>query len=172
MAIRITYFIATTIFFILMSYDMRNIEPESGLGQLFKFILQFFAASILAILTTVFLVNTLSQSQTQESFKKIDTTNVTVTLTQGKKSIPVTDQTKAKDLKAISKGDIILSDGQTTAKRSFDAIDIAKSGDTIDHLEYGTKTTYDSYFGDQLDKSSQKVLRVVLKPNTIDKRFD
>lgn len=172
MAIKLTYFIATTIFFILMSYDMRDIEPKSGLGQLFKFLLQFFAASILAVLTTVFLVNGLSQSKTQESFKKIDTTNVTVTLTQGKKSLPLTDQTTTKDLKAISKGDIVLSDGQTTAKRSFNAIDIVKSGDTIDHLEYGTKTTYDSYFGDQLDKSSQKVLRIVLKPNAIDKRFN
>ena len=172
MVIRITYFIATTIFFILMSYDMRDIEPKSGLGQLFKFLLQFFAASILAILTTVFLVSSLSQSKTQESFKKIDTTNVTVTLTQGKKSLPLTDQTRTKDLKTISKGDVVLSDGQTTAKRSFDTIDITKSGDIIDHLKYGTKITYDSYFGDQLDKSSQKVLRVVLKPNAVDKRFN
>lgn len=89
--------------------------------------------------------------------KKIDTTNVTII--QGKKTI----QLNAKDLKTISKGTLSLPNNQKAY--CFDTIDIVNSGDTIDHLEYGTKTTYDDYLGDQIGKTSQKVLRIVLKPN-------
>ena len=97
----------------------------------------------------------MTTSKTKEDFKKIDTTNVAIT--KGKKTIQL------KDLKTISKGTISLSNNQATY--CFNAVDIVNSGDTIDHLEYGTKTTYDDYLGDQIGKTSQKVLRIVLKPN-------
>ena len=89
--------------------------------------------------------------------KKIDTTNAAIT--QGEKTI----QLNVKDLKTISKGTLNLSNDQV--KHCFDAVDIVNSGDTIDHLEYGTKTTYNDYLGDQIGKTSQKVLRIALKPN-------
>ena len=140
-----------------MTYDMRHLDAKNPLEQFFKVILQSFAATVLAVITTVFLFTVMKTSKTKEDFKKIDTTNVTIT--QDKKTI----QLNAKDLKTISKGMISLSDNQV--KHYFDAIDIVNSGDTIDHLEYGTKTTYDDYLGDQIGKTSQKVLRIVLKPN-------
>jgi hypothetical protein len=140
-----------------MAYDMRHLNAKRPLEQFFKIILQSFAATVLAVIATVFLFNAMTTSKTKEDFKKIDTTNVTIT--QGKKTI----QLNAKNLKTISKGTINLSNNQVTY--CFNAVDIVNSGDTIDHLEYGTKTTYDDYLGDQIDKTSQKVLRIVLKPN-------
>lgn len=140
-----------------MTYDMRHLNAKRPLEQFFKVILQSFAATVLAVIATIFLFNAMTTSKTKEDFKKIDTTNVTIT--QGKKTI----QLNAKNLKTISKSTINLSNNQVTY--CFNAVDIVNSGDTIDHLEYGTKTTYDDYLGDQIDKTSQKVLRIVLKPN-------
>ena len=157
MALRLTFVLTGIFFFCLMTYDMRHLDAKNPLEQFFKVILQSFAATVLAVITTVFLFTVMTTSKTKEDFKKIDTTNVTIT--QDKKTI----QLNAKDLKTISKGMISLSDNQV--KHYFDAIDIVNSGDTIDHLEYGTKTTYDDYLGDQIGKTSQKVLRIVLKPN-------
>ena len=157
MALKLTFILTNIFFFCLMAYDMRHLNAKNPLKQFLKVILQSFAATVLAIITTVFLFNIMTTSKTKEEFKKIDTTNVTIT--QGKKTI----QLNAKDLKTISKGTISLPNNQVTY--CFDAVDIVNSGDTIDHLEYGTKTTYDDYLGDQIGKTSQKVLRIVLKPN-------
>lgn len=157
MALKLTFILTSIFFFCLMTYDMRHLDAKRPLEQFLKVILQSFAATVLAVITTIFLFNIITTSKTKEDFKKINTTNVTIT--QGKKTI----QLNAKDLKTISKGTISLSNGQV--KHCFDAVDIINSGDTIDHLEYGTRTTYDDYLGDQIDKTSQKVLRIVLKPN-------
>lgn len=157
MALKLTFALTSIFFFGLMAYDMRHLNAKRPLEQFFKVILQSFAATVLAVITSVFLFTIMTTSKTKEDFKKIDTTNVTIV--QDKKTI----QLNAKDLKTISKGMISLSDSQV--KHCFNAIDIVNSGDTIDHLEYGTRTTYDDYLGDQIGKTSQKVLRIVLKPN-------
>lgn len=157
MALKLTFILTDIFFFCLMAYDMRHLNAKRPLEQFFKIILQSFAATILAVITTVFLFTVITTSKTKEDFKKIDTTNVTIT--QGKKTI----QLNVKDLKTISNGTISLSNDQV--KHCFDAVDIVNSGDTIDHLEYGTKTTYDDYLSNQIGKTSQKVLRIVLKPN-------
>lgn len=155
MALKLTFILTDIFFFYLMTYDMRHLNAKRPLEQFYKVILQSFAATVLAVITTVFLFTVMTTSKTKEDFKKIDTTNVTIT--KGKKTIQL------KDLKTISKGTISLSNNQATY--CFNAVDIINSGDTIDHLEYGTKTTYDDYLGDQIGKTSQKVLRIVLKPN-------
>lgn len=155
MALKLTFILTDIFFFYLMTYDMRHLNAKRPLEQFYKVILQSFAATVLAVITTVFLFTVMTTSKTKEDFKKIDTTNVAIT--KGKKTIQL------KDLKTISKGTISLSNDQV--KHCFDAVDIVNSGDTIDHLEYGTKTTYDDYLGDQIGKTSQKVLRIVLKPN-------
>lgn len=157
MALKLTFILTDIFFFCLMTYDMRHLNAKRPLKQFFKVILQSFEATVLAVIATVFLFNAMTTSKTKEDFKKIDTTNVTIT--QGKKTI----QLNAKNLKTISKSTINLSNNQVTY--CFNAVDIVNSGDTIDHLEYGTKTTYDDYLGDQINKTSQKVLRIVLKPN-------
>lgn len=157
MAIKLTFALTSIFFFCLMAYDMRYLNAKRPLEQFFKVILQSFAATVLAVIATIFLFNVMTTSKTKEDFKKIDTTNVTIT--QSKKTI----QLNAKNLKTISKGTLNLSNDQV--KHCFDAVDIVNSGDTIDHLEYGTKTAYDDYLGDQIGKTSRKVLRIVLKPN-------
>lgn len=157
MALKLTFILTDIFFFYLMTYDMRHLNAKRPLEQFYKVILQSFAATVLAVIATVFLFNVMTTSKTKEAFKKIDTTNAAIT--QGEKTI----QLNVKDLKTISKSTINLSNDQVT--HCFNAVDIINSDDTIDHLEYGTKTTYDDYLGDQIDKTSQKVLRIVLKPN-------
>lgn len=157
MALKLTFILTGIFFFCLMAYDMRHLDAKRPLEQFFKISLRSFAATVLAVITTVFLFTVITTSKTKEDFKKIDTTNTTIT--QGEKTI----QLNAKNLKTISKGTINLSNDQV--KHCFDAVDIVNSGDTIDYLEYGTKTTYDDYLGDQIGKTSRKVLRIVLKPN-------
>lgn len=157
MALRLTFVLTGIFFFCLMTYDMRHLDAKNPLEQFFKVILQSFAATVLAVITTVFLFTIMTTAKTKEAFKKIDATNTTIV--QDKKTI----QLNVKDLKTISKGTLNLPNNQVTY--CFNAVDIVNSGDTIDHLEYGTKTTYDDYLGDQIGKTSQKVLRIVLKPN-------
>lgn len=157
MVLKLTFILTGIFFFCLMAYDMRHLDAKRPLEQFFKISLQSFAATVLAVIATVLLFNVMTTSKTKEDFKKIDTTNVTIT--QGKKTI----QLNAKNLKTISKGTLNLSNDQVTY--CFDAVDIVNSGDTIDHLEYGTKTTYNDYLGDQIGKTSQKILHIVLKPN-------
>ena len=153
MALKLTIILADIFFFCLMAYDMRHLNAKRPLEQFFKFIFQSFAATVLAVITTVFLFNVMTTAKTKEEFKKIDATNATII--QGKKTI----QLNAKDLKTISKGMISLPNNQKAY--CFDTIDIVNSGNTIDHLEYGTKTTYDDYLGNQIGKTSQKVLRII-----------
>lgn len=157
MALKLTFILTDIFFFCLMAYDMRHLNAKRPLEQFFKVILQSFAATVLAVIATIFLFNVMTTSKTKKDFKKIDTTNAAIT--QGEKTI----QLNVKDLKTISKGTLNLSNDQVTY--CFDAVDIVNSGDTIDHLEYGTKTTYNDYLGDQIGKTSQKILRIVLKPN-------
>lgn len=157
MALKLTFALTGIFFFCLMTYDMRHLNAKRPLEQFFKVILQSFATTVLAVIANIFLFSIMTISKTKEDFKKINTTNVTIT--QGKKTI----QLNAKDLKTISKGTLSLPNNQETY--CFDTINIVNSGDTIDHLEYGTRTTYDDYLGDQIGKTSQKVLRIVLKPN-------
>lgn len=157
MALKLTFILTDVFFFCLMAYDMRHLNAKRPLEQFFKVILQSFAATVLAVIASVFLFTVMTTSKTKKDFKKIDTTNATIT--QGEKTI----QLNVKDLKTISKGTLSLPNNQEAY--CFDTIDIVNSGDTIDHLEYGTKTTYDDYLGDQIGKTSQKVLRIVLKPN-------
>lgn len=157
MALKLTFILTDVFFFCLMAYDMRHLNAKRPLEQFFKVILQSFAATVLAVIASVFLFTVMTTSKTKKDFKKIDTTNATIT--QGEKTI----QLNVKDLKTISKGTLNLSNDHV--KYCFDAIDIVNSGDTIDHLEYGTKTTYDDYFGNKIGKTSRKVLRIVLKPN-------
>ena len=157
MALKLTFILTDIFFFCLMAYDMRHLNAKRPLEQFLKIILQSFAATVLAVIATVFLFNVITTSKTKEEFKKIDATNATII--QGKKTI----QLNAKDLKTISKGTLSLPNNQKAY--CFDAVDIVNSGDTIDHLEYGTKTTYDDYFGDRIGKTSRKVLRIVLKSN-------
>lgn len=157
MVLKLTFILTDIFFFCLMAYDMRHLDAKRPLEQFLKVILQSFAATVLAVITTIFLFNAMTTAKTKEEFKKIDTTNTTII--QGKKTI----QLNAKDLKSISKGTLSLPNNQKAY--CFDTVDIVNSGDTIDHLEYGTKTTYDDYLGDQIGKTSQKVLRIVLKPN-------
>lgn len=159
MALKLTFILTDIFFFYLIAYDMRHLNAKRPLEQFYKVILQSFAATVLSVITTVFLFTVMTTSKTKEDFKKIDTTNVAIT--KGKKTIQL------KDLKTISKGTISLSNNQATY--CFNAVDIVNSGDTIDHLEYGTKTTYDNYLGDQIGKTSRKILRIVLKPKAVKK---
>lgn len=121
----------------------------------------------------LFAVYTLSTPKTSHSYHKLDTKNVTTTLTSGKKSVTLTDQTKPKDLKAFSDGTLSLSDDQRTAKRDIKDIELVntKNGTTIDHLEYGKKTDYRDYFGFHYNEKSKNVLRVVFKTDDLNKRF-
>lgn len=157
MALKLTFILTDIFFFCLMAYDMRHLNAKNPLEQFLKVILQSFAATVLAVIATVFLFTVMTTSKTKEEFKKIDATNATIV--QDKKTI----QLNTKDLKTISKGTLSLPNNQEAY--CFDTINIVNSGDTIDHLEYGTRTTYDDYLGDQIGKTSQKVLRIVLKPN-------
>lgn len=168
MALKLTFILTDIFFFCLMAYDMRHLNAKRPLEQFFKVILQSFAATVLAVIASVFLFTVMTTPKTKEDFKKIDTTNAAIT--QGKKTIQLNakdlktiSKGTTKDLKTISKGTISLPNDQV--KHCFDAVDIVNSGDTIDHLEYGTRTTYDDYLGDRIGKTSQKVLRIVLKPN-------
>lgn len=132
-------------------------------------ILTFVIASILCL----GVIHTFSTPKTSHSYRKLDTTNVTTTLTSGKKSITLSDQTTAKDLKAFSDGTLSLSDGQGTAKREIKDIELVntKNGTTIDHLEYGKETSYRDYFGFHYNKENKNVLRVVFKTDELNKRF-
>lgn len=128
---------------------------------------------VIALIICLGVVYTFSTPKTSHSYRKLDTTNVTTTLTSGKKSITLSNQTTAKDLKAFSDGILSLSDTQGTAKREVKDIELVntKNGTTIDHIEYGKKTTYRDYFGSHYDKESKNVLRVIFKTDELNKRF-
>lgn len=128
---------------------------------------------IIALIICLGVIHTFSTPKASHNYRKLDTTNVTTTLTSGKKSITLSDQTSPKDLKTFSDGTLSLSDDQGTAKREIKDIELVntKTGTTIDHLEYGKKTTYRDYFGSRYDKESKNVLRVIFKTNELNKRF-
>ena len=128
---------------------------------------------VIASIICLGVVHTFSTPKTNHNYRKLDTSNVTTTLSSGKKSITLSDQTTAKDLKAFSEGTLSLSDGQDTAKRDIKDIELVntKNGTTLDHLEYGKETTYCDYFGFHYNKESKNVLRVVFKTDELNKRF-
>ena len=128
---------------------------------------------VIASVICLGIVHTFSTPKTSHSYRKLDTTNVTTTVTSGKKSVTLNDQTSPKDLKAFSDGTLSLSDTQGTAKREIKDIELVntKNGTTLDHLEYGKETSYRDYFGFHYDKESKNVLRVVFKTDELNKRF-
>lgn len=128
---------------------------------------------VIASIICLGVIHTFSTPKTSHNYRKLDTANVTTTLTSGKKSITLSDQTTAKDLKAFSDGTLSLSDDQGTAKRDIKDIELVntKNGTTIDHLEYGKETNYRDYFGFHYNKKSKNVLRVVFKTDELNKRF-
>ena len=128
---------------------------------------------VIASIICLGVVHTFSTPKTSHSYRKLDTANVTTTLTSGKKTITLNDQTTAKDLKAFSDGTLSLSDAQGTAKREIKDIELVntKNGTTIDHLEYGKETNYRDYFGFHYNEESKNVLRVVFKTDELNKRF-
>lgn len=128
---------------------------------------------IIALIICLGVIHTFSTPKTNHSYRKLDTANVTTTLTSGKKTITLNDQTTAKDLKAFSDGTLSLSDNQGAAKREIKDIELVntKNGTTIDHLDYGKETTYRDYFGFHYNEKSKNVLRVVFKADELNKRF-
>lgn len=128
---------------------------------------------VIASIICLGVVHTFSTPKTSHSYRKLDTANVTTTLTSGKKTVTLTNQTNPKDLKAFSDGTLSLSDDQGTAKRNIKDIELVntKNGTTIDHLDYGKETSYCDYFGFHYDKESKNILRVVFKTDDLNKRF-
>lgn len=128
---------------------------------------------VIASIICLGVVHTFSTPKTSHSYRKLDTANVTTTLTSGKKTVTLTNQTNPKDLKAFSDGTLSLSDDQGTAKRDVKDIELVntKNGTTIDHLDYGKETSYRDYFGFHYDKESKNILRVVFKTDELNKRF-
>ena len=128
---------------------------------------------VIASIICLGVVHTFSTPKTSHNYRKLDTANVTTTLTSGKKTVTLNDQTSPKDLKAFSDGTLSLSDDQSTAKRDIKDIELinTKNGTTIDHLEYGKETTYRDYFGFHYNEESKNVLRVVFKTDELNKRF-
>lgn len=59
---------------------------------------------IIALIICLGIIHTFSTPKTSHNYRKLDTTNVTTTLTSGKKSTTLTNQTTSKDLKAFSDG--------------------------------------------------------------------
>ena len=128
---------------------------------------------VIASIICLGVVHTFSTPKTSHSYRKLDTANVTTTLTSGKKTVTLTDQTNPKDLKAFSDGALSLSNDQGTAKRDIKDIELVntKNGTTLDHLDYGKETSYRDYFGFHYDKESKNILRVVFKTDELNKRF-
>lgn len=128
---------------------------------------------VIALIICLGVIYTFSTPKTNHSYRKLDTANVTTTLTSGKKTVTLNDQTNPKDLKAFSNGTLSLSDDQGTAKRDIKDIELAntKNGTTIDHLEYGKETSYRDYFGFHYNEKSKNILRVVFKTDELNKRF-
>ena len=128
---------------------------------------------VIALIICLGVIYTFSTPKTSHSYRKLDTANVTTTLTSGKKTVTLNDQTTAKDLKAFSDGTLSLSDDQSTAKRDIKDIELVntKNGTTIDHIDYGKETSYRDYFGFHYNEESKNVLRVIFKTDELNKRF-
>lgn len=174
MPIQITAALSFIIALIIVWRANKDVNTDDSL------ILSILIAGMNMILTLVIasviclgVVHTFSTPKTNHSYRKLDTTNVTTTLTSGKKTITLNDQTTAKDLKTFSDGTLSLSDDQGTAKRNIKDIKLAntKNGTTIDHIDYGKETSYRNYFGFHYNEESKNVLRVVFKTDDLNKRF-
>lgn len=128
---------------------------------------------VIASIICLGVVHTFSTPKTSHSYRKLDTANVTTTLTSGKKTVTLNDQTNPKDLKTFSNGTLSLSNDQGTAKRDIKDIELVntKNGTTIDHLDYGKETSYRDYFGFHYNEENKNVLRVVFKTDELNKRF-
>lgn len=174
MALQLTVALSFITALIIVWNGSKDVNTDDSL------ILSILIAGMNMILTLVIasilclgVVHTFSTPKTSHSYRKLDTTNVTTTLTSGKKTVTLTDQTSPKNLKAFSDGTLSLSDDQGTAKRNIKDIELVntKNGTTIDHLEYGKETTYRDYFGFHYNEESKNVLRVVFKTDELNKRF-
>ena len=174
MPIQITAALSFIIALIIIWRANKDVDTDDSL------ILSILIAGMNMILTLVIasiiclgVVHTFSTSKTSHNYRKLDTTNVTTTLTSGKKTVTLTDQTSPKDLKAFSNGTLSLSDNQSTAKRDIKDIELinTKNGTTIDHIDYGKETNYRDYFGFHYNEESKNVLRVVFKTDELNKRF-
>ena len=88
---------------------------------------------VIASIICLGVVHTFSTPKTSHNYRKLDTANVTTTLTSGKKTVTLNNQTNPKDLKAFSDGTLSLSDDQGTAKRDIKDIELinTKNGTTI-----------------------------------------
>ena len=174
MAMQLTTALSFIIALIIVWRANKNVNTDDSL------ILTILIAGMNMILTLVIaliiclgVVYTFSTPKTSHNYRKLDTANVTTTLTSGKKTVTLTDQTSPKDLKTFSNGTLSLSDTQGTAKREIKDIELAntKNGTTIDHLEYGKETSYRDYFGFHYNEKSKNILRVVFKTDELNKRF-
>lgn len=174
MALQLTVTLSFVIAMIIVWRGNKDIDTGDSLflGLMLTF-MNVILTFIIALIIYLGVIHTFSTPKTSHNYRKLDTTNVTTTLTSGKKSITLSDQTTAKDLKTFSNGTISLSDGQTTAKRKVDDITLvnAKHGSTIGHIEYGKKTTYRDYFGSSFNEEKTTVMRVVFKSDELNKRF-
>lgn len=141
MPIQITAALSFIIALIIVWRANKDVNTDDSL------ILSILIAGMNMILTLVIasviclgVVHTFSTPKTNHSYRKLDTTNVTTTLTSGKKTITLNDQTTAKDLKTFSDGTLSLSDDQGTAKRNIKDIKLAntKNGTTLDHWSRDT----------------------------------
>lgn len=174
MALQLTAAVSFVTALIIVWRANKDIDTgDSLILGLISAFLNMVMTMIIALIICLGVVYTFSTPKTSHSYRKLDTANVTTTLTSGKKTVTLTDQTSPKDLKAFSDGTLSLSDDQGTAKRDIKDIELVntKNGTTIDHLDYGKETTYRDYFGFHYNKESKNVLRVVFKTDELNKRF-
>lgn len=82
---------------------------------------------IIALIICLGVIHNFSTPKTSHSYRKLNTANVITTLTSGKKTVTLNDQTSPKDLKAFSDGTLSLSDDQSTAKRDIKDIELINS---------------------------------------------
>lgn len=174
MALQLTAALSFITALIIVWRATKDVDTDNSLilGLISTF-MNVIMTMIIALIICLGVVHTFSTPKTNHSYRKLDTTNVTTTLTSGKKTITLNDQTTAKDLKAFSDGTLSLSNDQGTAKRDIKDIELVntKNGTTIDHLDYGKETTYRDYFGFHYNEENKNVLRVVFKIDDLNKRF-
>jgi hypothetical protein len=174
MPIQITAALSFIIALITVWHTNKNIDTgDSLILSILIAGMNMMITMIITLIICLGVVHTFSTPKTSHNYRKLDTANVTTTLTSSKKTVTLNDQTNPKDLKAFSDGTLSLSDDQGTAKRNIKNIELVntKNGTTIDHLEYGKETTYRDYFGFHYNEESKNVLRVVFKTNELNKRF-
>ena len=174
MPIQITAALSFIIALIIVWHTNKNIDTgDSLILSILITGMNMMITMIITLIICLGVVHTFSTPKTSHNYRKLDTANVTTTLTSSKKTVTLNDQTNPKDLKAFSDGTLSLSDDQGTAKRDIKDIELinTKNGTTIDHLEYGKETTYRDYFGFHYNEESKNVLRVVFKSDELNKRF-